>query len=298
MTSVKESMENNRRTFLIQSGATFGVIGLGYLLWDSPGPPEVPGDAQKPPTVKPPTGLLGEALARMKAENKPGVAIRIPVDPETRHLPGHFIVGTLNQPEEGVIRLYAQSVFVCLESAVVQGRLRGADPSHNLVLFDATLRVVAGIDFKYDRWDGFAPALLGLVQGKEDALLKSRAESIRRSAPAPVVDAVDRLDSVGDRTTVAAHAAKIAPLLVYEDLQPTNEIRKKALTDILRGYVESSSATVPGPRLPFGVETSGEVGGCGDSCRERSESQQKVVVGCGMGRVSPTARSFARYLSS
>jgi hypothetical protein len=291
-------MDTNRRAFLIQGGATFGVIGLGYLLWDSAGSPEVPGDAKRPPVSKPPTGLLAEALARMKAENKPGVAIRIPVEPKMRHVPGHCIVESLNRPDANAIRLYAQSVFVCLESAVLQEQIRGADPADSAVLFDSTLRAVAGIPFNYGTdWDRFVPVLLELVQGKGDERLRSRAESIRRSAPAPVMDAVDRLDSAGDRATVAAHAAKIAPLLVYEDLQPTNEIRKKALSQILRGYFDSTSATVPGPKLPYGVKAS-PGGGCGDGCEERSEAQREMVVECGMAMMGPGARSFARYLTS
>jgi hypothetical protein len=293
-------MDTNRRAFLIQSGSALGVLGLGYLLWeDAAPPPRIPGDSGRPPVARPPTGLLKAALERMRAESKPGIALRIPSDKANRHEPGHAIVHLLNQMDPGSIRLFAQAVIVCLESAVVEEQLAGAGPSHNLILFDGSRRAVAGLAFDYQHfWQGFAPELLGLVQGKDEGRLRSQAESIRRATPSPVIDALERLDSEGDRKVVALHAPRIAPLLVYEEMQPNQEYRKKALTEILRQYVESASPTAPGPRLPFGVEASADAGGCGDDCHERSDEQRRRVVACGMGRVGPNVRSFIRYLAS
>jgi len=293
-------MDTNRRAFLIQSGSALGVIGLGYLLWEERSPlPWIPGDSGRPPEAKPPTVLLKAALDRMWEENKPGIAIRIPSDKAMRHGPGHALIHHLNQMNPDSIRLFAQTVIVFLESPVVEEQLAGAGPSQTVILFDLARRAVAGLAFDFQHsFDRFVPEILRLVQGEGEIRLRSRAEAIRAATPSPVIDALERMDSEGDRTVVALHAPRIAPLLAFEELQPTQDYRKKALTEILRQYVGSASSTTPGPRLPFGVEASTGLGGCGDDCLERPEEARYSVVACGMGRLGPDARSFVRYLAS
>jgi hypothetical protein len=290
-------MDMNRRTFLIQSGSAIGVLGLGYLLVEPPeGPTPSPGDAKPPSHRKPPTALLKAALERMAREQKPGIAIRIPKNPDRRHTAGHTLLYYLNQMDSGSLRLFAQTVVICLESAAFDDEFAGANPKHEIILFDASRRAESGIAFDFEQgWQGFVPALLALVQGDGDRRLSARAASIREKSPAELMEALDRLSTEAERAQVAAQASRMAPLLVYEELQPTQEFRRKALGEILRQYVESASPTDPGPRLPFGIQAGAARGGCGDSCQERPEPH--MVAACGMARVRPSDRDFVRYLA-
>jgi len=295
-------MEPNRRTFLIQSGATVGVVGLGYLLWDRRAPAGGPGDTGKPPVARQPSGLVKEALQRMKAENKPGIAVRIPADPRLRHWPGHLLIGLLNDYDQRDFGLFAESVYVCLEGPALQAGIRGADPSHALVLFDASGRAVAGVPFDYqleDAWEKFAPLLTSLLHGEGDGRLRARAESARRRADPGVIEAVDRLSTEADHDLAVRHARTIGPLLVFEHLNAIDVAREQALERVIRQYVQTASGTSPGPRLPFGVEAEKFKGGCGgDFCEEQPKSTMRLGGACGMAIVGPDARSFLRYLSS
>jgi len=296
-------MDSNRRNFLIQTASAAGVIGLGYLLWERPcsetcpPPPALPADTGKPPRGNPPGELLQAALRRMAAENKPGVAVRIPVDPKQRCIPGHVLVEFLNERRLDVAELFAESVVVCLEDAAIHEQIAGADPSHQLVLFGTDRRATAGVAMTWNTaWDRFVPGLTELLHGADGRRLRARADSIRRKTEEAVVAALGRMADDQDGNVVLEKASTIAPLLVYERLQPTPEKRKKLLADILKTYIDESNPKLPGPRLPFGVEAATEVGCCGDSCRERPP--RDVMVKCGMGRVSPEARTFLRYLKA
>src|SRR5687767_2741182 len=141
-----------RRAFLLQAGgAVAGLSALGC-------------DPQPQGTVPPPAGypkpqVLVDALERMRTENKAGVAIRLTTD-EQRHNPGHNLVNLLNEDPPDSRELVAELVFVCLEDADVRHHLAGADPEHNLLVFDENGRVEAGVQFDYARdWVRFGSAI-------------------------------------------------------------------------------------------------------------------------------------------
>ena len=298
-------MDTNRRNFLIQSGTTLGVFGLGYLLWDAEAPsgnggtdPGTPGDAGRPPAPKRPPGeLLGAAIRRMRDENTFGVAVRIPDDAEHRHTPGHILVYHLNERGPECDELFAETVFVCLETAVIQKELLGANPSHSLCLFTPDGKVVASVPFDYEaNRREFVIGVRELVHGEGDARLRRRADSILADCDPAVAQALARLESPGDKAAVLGQASTLAPLLVHERLQAPAGPRRDALAELIGRYVAAAAANAPGPRLPFGVELEAESGGCGDSCKEQPPRNYRIA--CGMGRVGPGTRSFLRYLRS
>lgn len=292
-------MNNDRRNFLIQSGTALGVMGLGYLLWDKPAPVSgAPGDAGRSPSPKKAFGeLLGAAVRKMRQEHKAGVALRIPADPKERHMPGHVLVNHLNAPTPERDELFAETVIVCLEGGAIQDEMLGADPSHDVFLFNAAGKVLASIPFNYSTdWQKFVETARVLVHGEGNGRLKSRADAILAECEPTVVQALTRLESADDRAIVLGHAPTTAPLLVYEKLQASAGPRRTALTGVIGAYVASSAADAPGPRLPFGVQLSNSMGGCGDCCSEQPPTRS--MVACGMGRVGPDARSFVRYLKS
>lgn len=293
-------MKTDRRNFLIQTASAAGVIGLGYLLGEKPAAEGFPGDVGRPPIRKPAGELLKAAVARMAAEGKPGIAIRIPSTPDQRHNPGHLLIYALNDESPDPIDLFAQSIVVCLESDALQDQIDHADPSHTVVLFDSQRRAVAGLSLDFaTAWETFPRDLLGLLHGTGDQRLKARAETVEKKADPPVLAALRRLLLEEDRKLVAEHAGELVPLLILERRgEKADSTRGVALASILKSYVLSANPKTPGVRLPFGVEAAQGGGGCGDSCSERPAPPdgRRVMVACGMGRAGPNIRSFVRYL--
>lgn len=292
-------MDTNRRTFLIQTGAALGVIGIAALFQEGPAKPApAPADAGRAPGPrKAPGPLLGAAIRKMRAERKPGVALLIPEDPHQRHRAGHVLANhlMLGGPERD--EMFAETVFVCLEAAAVREELSAADASHSLFLFDPSGRVTASISFDYSKKaDDFHEEVRGLVHGKDGSRLRRRADEILASLDPGVARALSRLETAEDRALVFDRAATMVPLLVHEKLQTPSGRRRDALEGLLRRYLASCRPDEPGPKLPFGVELGSHGGGCGDCCAEMAP--REVAIKCGMGRLDPGARFFVRYLKA
>lgn len=272
-------MRTDRRTFLFRTGSAAAVFGLPSLGCHA---------TRRPQALK-------EALQRMRAENKPGIAIRLSADPATRHLPGHALLYHLNHEEADSRETFAESVFVCLDSAVLQDHLRGVDPAHSIVLFDTGGYAYAGVrhDFAKD-WEHFMPRVRALIHGPGNARLQARAEAIRKAADPSAVEALDRLGGEADQETLLRHAPTIAPLLVHARLVAADKARQEALRDVIEKYYDSVGTLTAGPKLPYGVESRPGSSGCGDDCDEAGP--RNYGVACGMGFAGPKTRSFVRYL--
>jgi hypothetical protein len=239
---------------------------------------------------------LIDALARMIAENEPGVALRLSTG-KNRHNPGHELAYLLSQDKPDYREMFAETIFVCLESPVIQDCLRGADPGHTLVLFDGAGRVESGTRFNFaDNFENFATVATSLVHGPNNSRLKERAATIRKKTEPDVIESLDRLGAAGsdieaDASVLLWEASGIVPLLVHARLETTLKARQEGLRNVIDQYFQYSTAT----KLPFGVEMGLGRDGCGDSCAEDRDTTN--IVACGMALPNPNARSFIRYLT-
>lgn len=293
-----------RRAFLLQTGtAIAGFSAIGCDAGDAT-PVSGQGAPALPPPEKPRT--LIDALERMRAESKAGVAVRIPETPEKRHHPGHGLVHALNQDRPDTRGLFSEVVVVCLESRVLQSHIDSANPNHDLVLFSGDGRAEAGRSFNYEAdWSRLTAAVLGLAHGPEGARLKQRAASIRSATNPDTLTALDRLGTNpgelgADKALLLQEAPRIMVLLVEALDQARTPARQKALQDVIDQSFASSTPSAPGPKLPFGMELGPFSGGCGeDPCREQAprKSDYDIIITCGMARATPNSRSFVRYLT-
>jgi hypothetical protein len=273
-------MKTDRRTFLFNSaGATAALALPGLCGCHSTKRPEA----------------LKDALSQMRAENKPGLAIRLTKDKRTRCDPGHALMYRQNEDDADWREVFCEGMFVCLEDATLQDHLRGANPSHAIVAFDADGYVEDGVSFDFQKdWEQFFPTVRSLLHGPGDARLLSRALALRKKTDPVVLEALDRLAGQADRDLLVEKAATIMPLLVYERVKAQEETRHDDLREVIGRYFDSCPTALSGPRLPFGVQARPGGGGCGDNCEECV----KVAVACGMGFAGPKSRSFVKYLTN
>jgi hypothetical protein len=245
----------------------------------------------------------------MRAENKHGVAFRIPANPERRHNPGHGLAYALGQNRIETREAFSEVVIVCLESRVLQTYIASADPDHDLVLFNEDGRAEAGRPFNYEAgWNELSAAILALAHGPGNARLKERAAAIRAKADPGVLAALDRLgmtpnDLDADKALLQQEAPRLMALLLHTldvERSPRRHNALRAVRAVIDAYFASSKPGAVGPKLPFGIELGPFEGGCGrDPCREQASRKQdyEISVACGMAMVTPDTRSFVRYLT-
>jgi hypothetical protein len=268
---------------MVQAGAA--VAGLSTLGCD--GPATVPGSQDGAGSAPRKPKFLLDALERMRKENKPGIALRLSSDLQSRH-PGQDLEALLNREKSEYREMFAEIVFVCLQSPVLQAHLKGADPGHSLVLFDVEGRAEAGMAFTYSEdCDRFARAALDLAHGPNLERLKRRADEILRKADPATIEALSRLgnaegDRAPDSVVLFQEVPRIAPLLVFRRLEATSAPLKEWLGGILDFYVGYSS---PAP-LPYGVELAAQKQVDRDPCPT-----------CGMAFIQPASRTFVKYLT-
>jgi hypothetical protein len=293
-----------RRTFLLQAGTA--VAGLSSLGCDGKSPDSSAGQGTTPaaPSKKP--QVLVDALERMRSENKVGIALRIPTNPDRRHDPGHALEAVIEVERPEARDALSEVVVVCLESPVLDSHLASVNPAHDLILFDGDLRAVAGKPFNFrENWNGLSAALLSLAHGPDGSRLEQRANEIRAKADPSILATLDRLgtkdgDPNADTAVLVREAPRIAPLLIHTLTKAPTGARQQALRNVIDTYVASSKPPSPGPKQLFGVEMGPFRGGCGDDpCREHvvRESDKSISVACGMARVTPNTRSFVKYLT-
>lgn len=282
------------------------MAGLSSLGCDGKSPGSSAGQSAAPaaPSKKP--QALVDALARMRSENKVGIALRIPTNPDRRHDPGHALQAVIEAESPEARDALSELVVVCLESPVLDSHLASVNPAHDLILFDEELRVVAGRTFNFrENWNGLSAALLNLAHGSDGSRLEQRANAIRAKTDPDVLASLDRLatkdgDPNTDTAVLVLEAPRIAPLLIHTLTKATTAARQQALRNVIDTYVASSKAPSPGPKQLFGVEMGPFRGGCGDDpCLEQSQSQidSRIQVACGMARSTPNSRSFIKYLT-
>lgn len=290
-----------RRTFLLQAGtAVAGLSALGCndseaipLLLQAGTPPKKP-------------QVLVDALERMKAENKAGVAVRIPENGKMRHYAGHDVAYALNMDQVEVRDAFTEVVVVCLESSVIETFISSSYSNHELVLFNEESRAEAGRPFNFqENWADLPKAIADLAHGPDGSRLKRRAEAIRQKAEPGIQAAVDRVGTNPDtlevdKAALLKEASRIMALLIHSLREAKAAPRQQALRAVIDASYAASKPGDTGPKLPFGMELGPAQGGCGgDSCQEQApeEKMSRVLVACGMARVKPNDRSFLRYLT-
>lgn len=245
----------NRRDFLKTAGGVAAILGLPSLALGQDDSPE----------------WLRQALARMKKENKFGLAIRVPADYDQRFELSRKLLELLRSEKDEMVELLSSSVLVCLGGKSFPGR-----DGEALALLDLDGKRVDGaksLEF---------PTLL------TDDRIRERAEAIRKT-----VDVSKTLEALeGDLEEAAAATAKleklapaIAPLLVYEHRQSKGEVRDRLMA-VLQRYVAEFEGKEPGPRLPFGVE-----------CKDHTGCSEEPYSKCGRSSMPQPARKFLEFLA-
>ncbi len=277
----------SRREFLIQAGGCSLILGFPLL-------------GCRPQDVLPRSSQwLDLALQRMRADRKPGIALRVPENPAAREALAGSLVQLMDSRDDDVREIFAQAVFVCLGAGEFD-RLSSED----VALIDESGGRVDGISFEsFADPAAFVAAFRGLLHG--DRLAKN-AERIRKTTFKGLVEAVERLDSDESMELVSRHADTIVPLLVYTRLTTKSPEVRSRLRSILNAYYDRIDLTTPGPRLPFGAAARAQVFhgvGCGghmewegEPCDRCDATKGMPMPACGMMVAMPSSRRFLKFL--
>ena len=233
---------------------------------------------------------LADALRRMRERDLPGLLFRIPADAEGRCALGHSITHyLLNSKDPEVHEVLSEAALLCLDTPALRNRFRGVKATDTLLLVDGEGFAVDGIAFEPgDNWDNFVPAARALLHGPGGRRLADRAERARKKASKEEVDRlkVPEVDPEG----------ALIPALIEERLTAAAP-RQEALCLAIERHWESIPATTPGPKMPYGVETTAQMkGGCGDCGCEETLPQTGVRPACGMAVMVKNSRYFVKFL--
>jgi hypothetical protein len=271
-------MTTTRRDFLAKAAALPAIFGL---------PLAGCGPAHQPPWVS-------EALAKIRAEGRLGLAVRLPKDPDQRCRIGHRLTWLQNSGKLEDHEVVADLVVLCFEEEAFHARF--GRRKEGVLLIDGDGYALDAIAELPQAWDAIGPTLRTLIDGADGARGRERAEAARRrAAPDDLRRIADPKEA--DVDPLAAHAGVLLPLLVAERTAAPASPRAKFLTQAIAEHFESIPQSERGPRLPYGIELAkGMRGGCGN-CGCEENKNPKMAVGCGMGRYSPTDRSFVKFLA-
>lgn len=239
---------------------------------------------------------LADALRRLRAEDRPGLVLRVPAGKDARCGLGHAISWhLLSRGDADVHEVLAEAALLCLDSDVLQSGIRGARPADTLVLIDGDGFAVDGLPFKPDEdWANFVPSARALLHGPGGRRLADRAARARKRVPAEAVAALDRPEP--DVAGLGASMGVLIPAVVQARLAAP-EPRAARLREAVEAHWTASSGAAPGPRMPYGVETTAQMkGGCGD-CGCEEAPPRSVMVACGMAAPLKNARYFVKFLA-
>jgi hypothetical protein len=260
-----------RRQFLIQAAGLPVVLGLpGCSRVDAP-------------------LWLADALRRMRDQDVPGLLFRLPADKEGRCGLGHSITHhLLNAADPEIHEVLSEAVVLCLDTPAIQSRFSGARAADTLLLVDGDGFALDGLVFEPgDNWKDFVPAARALLHGPGGRRLAERAERARKRASKEALGLLKLPE-------VDAEGA-LLPALVQERLT-ADAPRREALRLAIEKHWESIAFTTPGPKMPYGVETTAQMkGGCGD-CGCEEAAPRNLRVACGMAIMVKNSRHFVKFL--
>lgn len=238
----------NRRDFLKTAGGLGLILGLPSLTLGQEESPE----------------WLRQALARMKKENKFGIAIRVPSDPDARATLAARLLELVESEKDEAVQLLCSAVLVCLGDKTFPGR-----DDEGIALFDDSGKRVDGAKS--------IDSLFALIEKR----LETRAAALRTDEIRATIENLsgDLEESSKAAAELEKLAPTIAPLLVFEARRTEGVVRDHLRAVLLRH-------ATPAARLPYGVE-----------CRERTGCGSDSMSKCGMSRVPGPGRKFLHFLA-
>jgi hypothetical protein len=264
-------VETTRRDFLAAAAALPVVVGFPFPTSAQDGEPEG----------------LAAALAKLKADGRQGLVVRLPKDGDQRCKLGHLLADQLNSQHPLARETLAVVGILCLEEAAVRARFGADAAKHEALLIDADGRFLEGrSSFKEYR---------SLVEGADGARFRERAEAARTKADAAARDLVARVATEEDVRALTAKSGDLLPWLASERRREPESERGKRIERAIGAWYERLPEEEVGVRLPYGIELAEGVGGCG-SCGCEEAPPQRVVLACGIGFIARRVRSFVRFL--
>lgn len=224
---------------------------------------------------------LEAALKRLREEDRPGLLFRLPADKDARCALGHAITHwLLNSADPDIHEVLSEAALLCLDTAALDDRFRGARRSDTLLLVDGDGYAIDGLAFDPgDQWQNFVPAARALLHGPGGRRLAERADRARKRASKEALALLSKPELDVE--------ARLLPLVVQERLAAA-EPRKSSL----RTAVEARWTSA----MPYGVETTLQMkGGCG-ACGCEEAPPVNLRVACGMAIMVKNARYFVKFL--
>lgn len=284
----------DRRTFLKRSAAASVMLGFPLLSRFA---------EAEPCTDKP--AVLKEALARMKDEHKPGVALLFPNDAGMQNKLGRDLEELLSEDKAGVKQLFCEAVFVCLRPTdaathFTQHKSQGAavclNPDGDVV----DTWVIEPWQFR----ERFVAEIGALVHGKNGERSRQWADAQRKTIGDQTSSRLDRaLKQLGaerpsDRDAAQKELAEVAPkatsVLGLARIQTDDPEVRHRIDAVFTGLFAGAAKDKASVRLPYGVEWAEGSLGCGGRC---SIAEREVAVACGIARVAPASRKYLRFVT-
>jgi hypothetical protein len=288
-------MDMNRRTFLQAVAAAPCIFGLRSLL------------AQEC-DIRP--EWFKQALARMKADRRPGIVLIAPEDEESQLEWGRRLWDLLDEGTPAAHELFLNGVFIVLAPALAgPAGVRKPDEKENRFLLDPDGKRLAAdsVDAaSLAKPESFVASFAPVLYGKDDERLKARADEAAAAAPPAIFGALSDLgaDAIETRekasATLLERAGEFLPLYAHRlRTDPDPEVRSR-IGPIVESHFRAQASDAPSARLPFGTRVPKfSPGGCGGMVEEPENKKDRGSrVACGMGGLgNEKVRMFLRFLT-
>jgi hypothetical protein len=258
--------------------------------------------------------LLKAAQERMKQENKPGVVIVIPAEPQAANKLANELATLLGgknpacavdewipfgmPPSAGagnaeVHQLFCQAVFVCLPAEAARKAFPKLQADSAAVLLDRTGEPLEAVKASETLFaGGFTGEMTSLIHGKHGERLTAMAQAQRSALGKEAAERVEAClrsldaDQFFVRQQASAVLSELAPratALLAEELRRRPALEKRRRVEqFFNEIYAAASEEKPSVRLPFGVQWQGrKVDPCGP---------------CGLSSTPPPTRLFLKFL--
>ena len=232
-----------------------------------------------------------EALARMKAEDRLGLALRIPREPEQRCWLGHLLTDLLN-PRDLLSRETRSAVLIlCFEEEAFYSRYPINPENLGALLLNPDGIPLEGRPRILKPYDELWKSFRALVEGADGARFRARAYAACAKADEATRNLVARLTMPREVETLVPMVGKLLPWLAYER-RTADAYRAGRLEEAIRLWHERLPEDDREGPPPYGVRLGTGAISCGHRpcCEERSS--RDVTCACG---VSGNSRRFIRF---